>query len=262
MPEPIEIIAPDHIRAGEPFALELLLRSASSGTANLNVLQGSHPLPQEKMTLVAGENHKSIPLIVEKPSHVVYTVRVSGDDVIDMLRTQNALAACPIYVDSPPRVLLVESQPALAEHLEKALTGEHIEVDVRSELPGTAEALGRFDLILLANVPADALSKTQTVALQNYVRSGGGLIAVGGDHAFTVGGYRHSLLEEMLPVISESHTTKPKPTLAMVLVLDISGSMNDPVSKGAKERNIDLAKEALRRGRHVGAARSGGRARF
>ena len=33
----------------------------------------------------------------------------------------------------------------------------------------------------------------------------------------------------------------------MVLVLDISGSMNDPVSKGSKERNIDLAKEALRR---------------
>ena len=247
VPEPIEIIAPDHIRAGEPFALELLLRSASSGTANLNVLQGSHPLPQEKMTLVAGENHKSIPLIVEKPSHVVYTVRVSGDDVIDMLRTQDALAACPIYVDSPPRVLLVESQPALAEHLKKALTGEHIEVDVRSELPGTTEALGRYDLIILSNVPADAISKTQTAALQNYVRSGGGLIAVGGDHAFTVGGYRHSLLEEMLPVISESHTTKPKPTLAMVLVLDISGSMNDPVSKGAKERNIDLAKEALRR---------------
>ncbi len=74
-----------------------------------------------------------------------------------------------------------------------------------------------------------------------------GLIAVGGDHSFTVGGYRHTPLDEMLPVISESHTTQPKATLAMVLVLDISGSMNDPVSKGAKERNIDLAKEALRR---------------
>ncbi len=144
-------------------------------------------------------------------------------------------------------MLFLENQPVLAEHLKNALTGEHIEVDVHPELPGTTEALGSYDLIILSNVPADALPKAQTAALENYVRSGGGLIAVGGDHAFTVGGYRHTPLEEMLPVISESHTTKPKPTLAMVLVLDISGSMNDPVSKGAKERNIDLAKEALRR---------------
>ena len=108
--------------------------------------------------------------------------------------------------------------------------------------------MDRYDLIILSNVPADAISKTQTAALHNYVHdSGGGLIVIGGDHAFTVGGYRHTPLEEMLPVISESHSIRPKPTLAMVLVLDISGSMNDPVSKGAKERNIDLAKEALRR---------------
>ncbi len=145
-------------------------------------------------------------------------------------------------------MLLVVSQPTLAEHLKNALIGEHVEVDVRLELPDTAEALRGYDLITLSNVPADVMSKVQTAALQSYVHdSGGGLIAVGGDHAFTVGGYRHTPLEKMLPVISESHTTKPKPTLAMVLVLDISGSMNDPVAKGAKERNIDLAKEALRR---------------
>ena len=46
-------------------------------------------------------------------------------------------------------------------------------------------------------------------------------------------------------MISEERKDKPKPTLAMVLVLDISGSMNDPAAN-AKIRNIDLAKEALR----------------
>ena len=151
VPAPIEIIARDNVRAGEPFTIDLLERSESSGTANLNVLQGSQPLPQEKMTLVAGENHKSIPLIADKPSHVKsYTVRVSGDDVIEMLHTQDALAACPIYVDPPRRVLVVGSQPALAEHLRQALMGEHMEVDVRPDLPGTAEALGDFDLIILS----------------------------------------------------------------------------------------------------------------
>ncbi len=46
-------------------------------------------------------------------------------------------------------------------------------------------------------------------------------------------------------MISEERKNKPKQTLAMVLVLDISGSMNDP-SANKKIRNIDLAKEALR----------------
>ncbi len=43
--------------------------------------------------------------------------------------------ACAVYVDPPPRVLLVESQPVLAEHLKKALAGENVEVEVRPELP-------------------------------------------------------------------------------------------------------------------------------
>ena len=37
-------------------------------------------------------------------------------------------------------------------------------------------------------------------ALENYVRSGGGLIMVGGPSAFAGGGYAHSPLERVLPV--------------------------------------------------------------
>jgi len=257
---PLELIGPDLVRAGEPFTLDVLARSDSSGTATVELTRDSQPQLREKMTLAPGDNHKSIPALVEKPSRVVFAVNVPGveDNVSGTLSVTGSAdgtrsvpaaleAACPIYVDPPPRVLLVESQEAHAEHLKKALIGEIIGVDVRRELPAGAETIKRYDLVILSNVPVGALSQAQMTALQDYVGSGGGLIAVGGDRSFTVGGYRHTPLEEMLPVISESHTPKPKPTVAMVLVLDISGSMNDPVSPGAKERNIDLAKEALRR---------------
>ena len=155
-------------------------------------------------------------------------------------------SACAVYVDPPPRVLLVEGQPVLAAHLKNALAGENVEVEVQPELPASSDRLAAYDLILLSNVPAAALPEPRMKALQAYVRDDrGGLIVIGGDHSFTAGGYRHTTLEEILPVISEERTNKPKPALAMVLVLDISASMNDP-SANAKIRNIDLAKEALR----------------
>ena len=248
-PPSVFLTAPEHVRAGQPFALDLLVLAESSGTAGVELTRDdSEPPVQDKIELIAGDNHKSLPAMVEKQSRVVYKVKVSEVSADGTRSVPATLAACPIYVDPPPRVLLVESQAVLAEHLKKALAGEHVEVEVRPELPAGVEALDRYDLIILSNVAAEALSKPQMEALQSYVRDlGGGLIAVGGDHSFTVGGYRHTPLEEVLPVIAEERKTKPKPTLAMVLVLDISGSMNDPVSKGSKERNIDLAKQALRR---------------
>ena len=146
-------------------------------------------------------------------------------------------------IDSRPRTLLVESQPVLAERLEKALADENVQIEVLPELP--SGSLAAYDLIILSNVPAAAMPETRMKALETFVRDDrGGLIVVGGDHSFTAGGYRGTTLENILPVISVERTDKPKPTLAMVLVLDISASMNDPIANG-KLRNIDLAKNAL-----------------
>ncbi len=242
-PPAVRIVAPDHIRAGESFSLKVLLRSRTAGKATVELLRDSQPLLKapETMSLAVGENQKIFPDIVLKPSRVVYAVRVKDEH--GAWPAENG-SACAVYVDPPPRVLLVETQTVLAEHLKKALAGENIDVEVKPELP--AGQLADYDLIILSNVPAEALPEPRMKALQTYVRDDrGGLIAVGGDHSFTAGEYRHTLIEEILPVISEERKDKPKPTLAMVLVLDISGSMNDPAAN-KKFRNIDLAKQALR----------------
>ncbi len=242
-PPAVRIVAPDHIRAGESFSLKVLLRSRTAGKATVELLRDSQPLLKapETMSLAVGENQKIFPDIVLKPSRVVYAVRVKDEH--GAWPAENG-SACAVYVDPPPRVLLVETQTVLAEHLKKALAGENIDVEVKPELP--AGQLADYDLIILSNVPAEALPEPRMKALQTYVRDDrGGLIAVGGDHSFTADKYRHTLIEEILPVISEERKDKPKPTLAMVLVLDISGSMNDPAAN-KKFRNIDLAKQALR----------------
>jgi len=238
----VVMTAPDHVRAGAPFSVEVLLRSKTASTATVELLRDSQPLLKETMSLVVGENHKIFSDIVLRPSRVVYSIRVKDEQCTWFDDNESA---CAIYVDSPPRVLLVESQPLLAEHLKKSLAGENVAVEVQPELP--VGQLAAYDLIILSNVPAAALPESRMKALQTFVHDDrGGLIVVGGDRSFTAGGYRHTTLEEILPVISEERKNKPKRTLAMVLVLDISGSMNDPIAGNAKVRNIDLAKVALR----------------
>ena len=64
------------------------------------------------------------------------------------------------------------------------------------------------------------------------------LSVLGGEQSFGLGGYYKTVLEEILPVRSDFEKEKEKPSLAMVIVIDKSGSM-----EGAK---IEMAKTAAR----------------
>src|SRR5690554_7926649 len=81
------------------------------------------------------------------------------------------------------------------------------------------------------------MSTEQMKLLDQYVKElGGGLLVAGGDASFGPGGYYGSYLEEILPVEFEPKKKRETPSLALMLVIDKSGSM-------AGDR-IELAKEA------------------
>ncbi len=138
-------------------------------------------------------------------------------------------------------MLLVESDPDQAKHLTWALEEQNMQVDVRPPrgAPDNLAELQNYDLLVLSNVPATALSLRQMEVARTYVQDlGGGLIMLGGDQSFGLGGYYKTTLEEILPVRSDFEKEKEKPSLAMMLVIDKSGSMG-----GEK---IEMAKEAAR----------------
>lgn len=141
-----------------------------------------------------------------------------------------------------PRVLVVENRPSSGEYLAKALRAGRLAVETRNPqgLPEGIDGLKPFDAVVLVNVPAASLSPRQMEVLKDYVGQGGGLVATGGDQAFTPGGYRDTALEAVLPVRSESLRKPTRPSLAMVFVVDRSLSMEEG---GA----IELAREAMRR---------------
>src|ERR1044071_3240029 len=79
--------------------------------------------------------------------------------------------------------------------------------------------------------------------IRDYVRDqGGGLMMVGGEESFGLGGYYRTPIEEALPVTMEVKQKVEIPSLAVVLSIDRSGSM--AMSTDEKVTKLDLAKEA------------------
>ena len=93
-----------------------------------------------------------------------------------------------------------------------------------SQLPSESAEYLAASVIVLQNVSATDISPLQQQRLQQYVRDlGGGLVILGGDHAFAAGAYPGSALEALSPLAS---TALPWPTTHWILLADSSGSMN------------------------------------
>ncbi len=68
------------------------------------------------------------------------------------------------------------------------------------EFPQRVEDLQPYSVVVLADVPADALGFAGRQALRQFVEAGGGLLVLGGYYSYGRGAIARSFLEEMLPV--------------------------------------------------------------
>lgn len=153
----------------------------------------------------------------------------------------NNHASCIVNVRGRPRVLALHEKPQQLRSFAKMLREQEIEVETRGRygLPESLEEMASFDAILLADLPATSLSQRQMQMVKRYVTDlGGGLVMMGSENSFGLGGYYKTPIEDVLPLVSRFEKEKEKPSLAMVLVIDKSGSMT-----GAP---IELARQAAK----------------
>ena len=234
-----EVNVPAEVREGEPFYVEVVVQSNHDDEALVEVYRGDHKVIGETRKLKTGENRFRFQQSIERARLASYTVRVSkmkSDTLLD-----NNIDSGLVYAAGKPRVLIIESDPSLIRDLAYALEEEGVESDIRPPqgMPETLADLQNYELLMLSNVPATSLTQQQMQVARTYVQElGGGFIMLGGEQSFGLGGYYKSALEEILPVRSDFEKEKETPSLAMVLVIDKSGSMGG--------EPIEMAKTAAR----------------
>lgn len=249
--------APATVRQGQAFELIAVVQSATAGPATVRLLGDGKLIDTRSLTLQAGSNRIAFSLTADQTGFCRYTadLQAANDTLL-----QNNTASAFTMVYGPPRVLVIENTTGDADNLLAALASSHIEANriAPAELPGDLALLSSYDAVFLVNVPAKALPDFAMTALPSYVRDmGRGLVMIGGADSFGAGGYLRTELEKALPVDMDVRSRTQEPNLALVFVIDKSGSMgkchcNDPtllpgqyprVESGLSK--IDMAKDAV-----------------
>ena len=236
------LVVPQEVKFGESFLVRVVAWSAKDTAGRISLYRDGEFVGAQPVKLSAGKNVFAYQQSIDQGGFHIFQVRLEApDDGIE----ENNRGVGLVAVRGRPRVLYVEKDRDQGANLLNALRAQNLQVEmVGSEgLPSTMEGLTQYDSIILSNISALRVSKPQMEILRNYVRDqGGGLIMLGGEESFGVGGYYHTPVEEALPVTMEARQKVEIPSLAVVLVIDRSGSMETSID--SRFSKIDLAKEA------------------
>ncbi len=232
---------PDEIREQEPVTATVRVFSRVATTATVALVGDDQTLESREVSFEPGLNE--VDFEVRLPAGGAGTLSGQLRSENDPLG-QNDLHTRAISVGARPSILYVEGRPASAQYLRDALSAEGMDVTVvgSESLPETAAALENFDLMLMSDVPMDALGANQVNAILEYVRdSGGGFIFAAGESSYGEEGYAGSRIEEVLPIWFEIN--EERKDLALVIVMYKSYRMVGPkleLSKEAAKAALDL----------------------
>ena len=236
------MLLPREVKFGEPFQAKVVAWSQAETQGRLSMFRNGEFLGSQVVKLNAGKNVFAYRQSLERSGIHVYQAALDVEgDIIE----ENNRAVGTVVVRGRPQVLLVEKDRSQAQALTAALRAQHIDVELveAERIPKDTAGLQKYDGVILSNVSSLKMTKKQMEGIRDYVREqGGGLIMLGGEESFGLGGYYRTPIEEALPVTMEVKQKVEIPSLAVVLSIDRSGSM--AMTTDDKATKLDIAKEA------------------
>ncbi len=226
---------PSSVREGEVFDLTATVHaSPPSQGASVRLYQNNLLLAETRRDLIAGDNAVVFPNVRAAGRMALYEVEVTADQDT---RPENNRKRIAVAHGGAARVLIVDANPAQSEPLSATLNAAGFSADVRSPqgFPSTMEQLEAFDLVMFCDAPAMDFAEAQLKLLEDWVKNfGGGFLMAGGEDSFGAGGYFRTPIATMLPVRIEREEREETPVVALLVILDRSGSMSAPAGGQTK----------------------------
>jgi len=218
------IDVPNEVNEGETFSATVEVLSSVTAEGEIELLNDGEVVGSLAATLQPGSNLFTFPVDAGGPGLQELTARVevSGDST-----RQNDSTTTAVQVLGPASVLIIEGEDEegriIGDVLEsRGLVVETIDLDA---LPGIQD-LSAHRAVVMIDVSARDISESDLQVLDTFVRDlGRGLVVIGGEDSYALGGYQNTGLEALLPVDSEAQDAKREATVAEVLLIDTSESM-------------------------------------
>ncbi len=251
----VNIKTPDYnVIVGEPFTISFSLQSSYEGVANVTIYdndeKGNTLSVKFDETDLGEVQDFSIQHTFMLPGlHKLYIEIEAEGDIVSQNNRYYSYMNLQVF----DKVLILYSQDdeyiKLQELLAEDYTVDVKNITIASEAPTTVDQLRMYDQVIMLNVAHSDMPEGFEGALQSYVYDyGGGMLTVGGKsldtneaHSYDRQDMKNTVYQEMIPVEAIDYT----PPLAVMIIIDRSGSMSSNVSSSSMTK-LELAKEGAK----------------
>lgn len=237
---------PSYLHPGDKYSITVLVESNFDTDAVIALYRGSSQTAANKAHLNKGSNRFvfSAQIDADFDNGATENLRVQVQAEGDTCPENDFFSAYSV-VESPPKILVISGKNADTSNLAAILTAAGCDYSVVSTLntPDNIQSMLEYKSIIMVDTYIDDLPFGFLQNLETYVKDYGcGFVCCGGEDSFALGGYRDTVLETVLPVDMQLRSVNEMPSMAMVMVIDHSGSMMDTSISSAT--NLDIAIKA------------------
>lgn len=225
------------------YTLSYWVHAPRAMTVRFQLARGDQLIAAGSRSVEQGLNRFSFADPGSGPGIVGFRFEVAPEDGSEDPIPENNRAFALVSVKGERPFLLLSNHENTS--LASLLRGSGLDVVVVAPegVPWSPVFLNRWSGLIMEDIRADQIGYDGMQLLAEWIKAGGGLYMTGGPNSFGRGGWFDSALDPLLPVSMELRKEHRKFALALVAVLDRSGSMGAETDSG--DIKMDLANRAV-----------------
>jgi Mg-chelatase subunit ChlD len=239
-----DLQVPSVIHTGDKYNITVTVKSNVETDAVLKLYEGRTLRDTKEIHVTTGESQYVFVVTAQESQVATYKAVIEPE--LDTVTVNNTYVT---YAESSARdkILVVEGESGKSEEFAKVLDKANVDYDVvrAASAPKNISELTNYKAVITLDCYYDDLPQGFVNSLEIFVKDyAGGYICIGGENSYALGGYSGTVLEDILPVNMNLQGEKEIPKMAMVMVVDHSGSMTTEANDGSKLTSLTLAKQA------------------